>query len=72
MSLEGAVRLGYRREFEALPDDAARQTRFDEHVAELYQRGKALNVATVFEVDDVVDPADTRDVLLAALRAADT
>jgi acetyl-CoA carboxylase carboxyltransferase component len=41
-------------------------------VAELYQRGKALNVATVFEVDDVVDPADTRDVLLAALRAADT
>jgi acetyl-CoA carboxylase carboxyltransferase component len=72
MSLEGAVRLGYRREFEALPDDAARQTRFDEHVAELYQRGKALNVATVFEVDDVVDPADTRDVLLAALRAAGT
>jgi acetyl-CoA carboxylase carboxyltransferase component len=72
MSLEGAVRLGFRRELAALPDDAARQARFDELVAESYQRGKALNVATVFEVDDVIDPADTRRVLLAALAAAGT
>jgi acetyl-CoA carboxylase carboxyltransferase component len=71
MSLEGAVRLGYRREFAALPDDAARQARFDELVAEAYRRGGALNVASAFEVDDVVDPADTREVLLAALRSAD-
>jgi acetyl-CoA carboxylase carboxyltransferase component len=71
MSLEGAVRLGYRREFDALPDAAARQEAFERHVAELYQRGKALNVATVFEIDDVVDPADTRRVLIDALRAAD-
>jgi acetyl-CoA carboxylase carboxyltransferase component len=71
MSLEGAVRLGYRREFDALPNAAARQEAFERHVAELYQRGKALNVATVFEIDDVVDPADTRRVLTDALRAAD-
>jgi acetyl-CoA carboxylase carboxyltransferase component len=70
MSLEGAVRLGYRREFDALPDAAARQAAFERHVAELYQRGKALNVATVFEVDDVIDPADTRRVLIDALAAA--
>ena len=70
MSLEGAVRLGYRREFAALPDTAARQARFEELVAEAYERGKALNVATVFEIDDVIDPADTRAVLAAALFAA--
>jgi acetyl-CoA carboxylase carboxyltransferase component len=70
MSLEGAVRLGYRREFEALPDDAARQARFEELVAEAYEQGKALNVASVFEIDDVVDPADTRRVLCDTLRAA--
>ncbi|WP_448624142.1 carboxyl transferase domain-containing protein [Geodermatophilus sp. URMC 64] len=70
MSLEGAVRLGYRREFEALPDAAARQARFDELVAEAYERGKALGVASVFEIDDVIDPADTRAVVIEALRAA--
>jgi acetyl-CoA carboxylase carboxyltransferase component len=70
MSLEGAVRLGYRREFEALPDDAARQARFDELVAAAYEQGKALNVAAVFEIDDVVDPAETRRVVSAALAAA--
>jgi acetyl-CoA carboxylase carboxyltransferase component len=70
MSLEGAVRLGYRREFEALPDDAARQARFDELVAAAYEQGKALNVASVFEIDDVIDPADTRAVVSAALAAA--
>jgi acetyl-CoA carboxylase carboxyltransferase component len=70
MSLEGAVRLGYRREFEALPDDAARQARFDELVAAAYEQGKALNVASVFEIDDVIDPADTRAVVSAVLAAA--
>lgn len=70
MSLEGAVRLGYRREFEALPDDAARSRRFAELVAQAYEQGKALNVASVFEIDDVIDPADTRAVISAALAAA--
>jgi acetyl/propionyl-CoA carboxylase alpha subunit len=70
MSLEGAVRLGYRREFEALPDDAARQARLDELVAAAYEQGKALNVASVFEIDDVIDPADTRAVVSAVLAAA--
>ncbi|MBM7805127.1 acetyl/propionyl-CoA carboxylase alpha subunit [Geodermatophilus bullaregiensis] len=67
MSLEGAIRLGHRRELAALPDDAARQARFAELVAESYAQGTALNVASAFEVDDVVDPADTRDVLVRAL-----
>ena len=70
MSLEGAVRLGYRRELDAEPDPAARQARFDELVAESYERGKALSVASVFEIDDVVDPAATRSLLISALEAA--
>jgi acetyl-CoA carboxylase carboxyltransferase component len=69
MSLEGAVRLGARRELAAITDPAARQARFDELVAESYARGRALRVASVFEVDDVVDPADTRDVVVRALAA---
>ncbi len=66
MSLEGAIRLGHRRELEALPSDA-RETRFAELVAASYAQGRALNVASAFEVDDVVDPADTREVLVRAL-----
>ena len=66
MRLEGAVRLGARRDLEALAPDA-REERFAELVAESYAQGRALNVASAFEVDDVVDPADTREVLLRAL-----
>ena len=57
MGLEGAVRLGYRKELEAAEDPEAL---FKEMVAAAYEHGKALNAATVFELDDVIDPADTR------------
>ncbi|GAA0263985.1 acetyl-CoA carboxylase family protein [Cryptosporangium japonicum] len=67
MGLEGAVRLGFRAELDAIADPPARRARFDELVADYYERGKALNVATVFEVDDVIDPADTRRVISGAL-----
>jgi acetyl/propionyl-CoA carboxylase alpha subunit/acetyl-CoA carboxylase carboxyltransferase component len=67
MGLEGAVRLGFRAELDALTDPAARRARYDELVAAHYERGKALNVATVYEIDDVIDPADTRAVLARTL-----
>jgi acetyl-CoA carboxylase carboxyltransferase component len=70
MGLEGAVRLGYRRELEACVDDAARDRLFREMVDRLYEHGKALSVATHFEIDDVIDPADTRRWISALLRAA--
>jgi acetyl-CoA carboxylase carboxyltransferase component len=70
MGLEGAVRLGFRRELDAITDDAERQRAFDEMVARAYERGKALNVATYFELDDVIDPAESRARILAALAAA--
>ncbi|QJY48856.1 carboxyl transferase domain-containing protein [Pseudonocardia broussonetiae] len=70
MGLEGAVRLGFRAELDAIPDPDRRRERYSELVADYYERGRALSVATVFEVDDVVDPADTRDLLIGALAAA--
>ncbi len=61
MGLEGAVRLGYRRELDAIDDPDERQQAFDALLAEAYDRGKAVAAASVFEFDDVVDPAATRD-----------
>jgi len=70
MGLEGAVKLGYRKELAALEDPAARKALFDEMVARMYEVGKATSYATAFEIDDVIDPADSRRLILAALRAA--
>jgi acetyl-CoA carboxylase carboxyltransferase component len=67
MGLEGAVRLGYRKELDAIADPAAREARYEELVAEHYTRGKALSTAAAFEIDDVIDPADTRAVLTDVL-----
>lgn len=70
MGLEGAVRLGFRKELEAIEDLHERKVRYDELVAEQYDRGKALSFAAAFEIDDVIDPADTRDIVSRALRAS--
>lgn len=60
MGLEGAVRLGFRKQLEAITDLTERQATFDAMVQFAYANSKALNAATVFELDDVIDPADTR------------
>ncbi len=60
MGLEGAVRLGYRTELEAVADPEQRQALFDKLLAAEYEKGRALSTAQVFEIDDVIDPADTR------------
>jgi acetyl-CoA carboxylase carboxyltransferase component len=70
MGLEGAVRLGYRKELAAIDDPAERQRTFDEMVERMYEHGKALNAATHFEIDDVIDPADSRRWITAAFSAA--
>ncbi|MEV5536755.1 carboxyl transferase domain-containing protein [Saccharopolyspora shandongensis] len=67
MGLEGAVRLGFRRELEAIADPEQRRRRYDELVAQMYETGSAINTAMHLEIDDVIDPADTRDLLLRAL-----
>jgi acetyl-CoA carboxylase carboxyltransferase component len=59
MGLEGAVRLGFRKELESAPLDQRDQL-FADLVARAYEHGKAMNAASHFEIDDVIDPADTR------------
>jgi acetyl-CoA carboxylase carboxyltransferase component len=60
MGLEGAVRLGMRRELDAIEDADERERAFEAAVAAAYERGKGINMAAYFEIDDVIDPADTR------------
>jgi acetyl/propionyl-CoA carboxylase alpha subunit/acetyl-CoA carboxylase carboxyltransferase component len=67
MGFEGAVKLGFGKQLEAIPDPVQRQAVFDGLVAEAYKRGKALNMAAHLELDDVIDPADTRRWLARGL-----
>jgi acetyl-CoA carboxylase carboxyltransferase component len=60
MGLEGAVRLGMRRELEAIADPIDRERAFQAAVAGAYERGEGLNMAAYGEIDDVIDPADSR------------
>ncbi|WAC89820.1 acetyl-CoA carboxylase family protein [Mycobacterium sp. Aquia_213] len=60
MGLEGAVRLGFSKELAAAADAAEREQLFEKLVAAAYQHGKALRAATTFELDDVIDPSDSR------------
>jgi len=69
MGLEGQVKLGRRKELAAIADPAERVAAYEKMVAELYERGKALQVGTLFEVDEVIDPADTRKWIVAGLRS---
>ncbi len=70
MGLEGAVRLGYRKELAAVPEGEQREALYRRLVAEQYERGSALNMAATLEIDAVIDPAETRSWLSRALAAA--
>ncbi|MGE5649935.1 MAG: carboxyl transferase domain-containing protein [Bacillota bacterium] len=70
MGLEGAVRLGYRKELEAIADPDERRATFEKMVAASYEQGKAINMASFLEIDDVIDPLDTRRWVLRGLRSA--
>jgi acetyl/propionyl-CoA carboxylase alpha subunit len=69
MGLEGATKLGFRKELEAIKDPKERQEFFEKMVAKYYETGKALNVASYLEFDDVIDPAATRDWIVRALKS---
>ena len=67
MGLEGAIQLGFKKELEAVPDGPERRALYDQLVAQMYERGHAMNVASVTEIDAVIDPADTRKWLVSGL-----
>ncbi|MBN8987166.1 MAG: biotin/lipoyl-binding protein [Rhizobiales bacterium] len=69
MGLEGYVRLGFRKEMEAIADPEERDKYYKAKVAELYANGKAVSIASVLEIDEVIDPADTRHWIMSGLRS---
>jgi acetyl-CoA carboxylase carboxyltransferase component len=70
MNLEGAARLAMRKELEAIPDEAAREEAVRAVVAVALERGKAINMASLLELDAVIDPAETREWIARGLRTA--
>lgn len=70
MGVEGAVQLGYRKELEAISDPQERKAYFEKKVNELYESGKALNKASTFDFDEVIDPAESRAWIMHAIEAA--
>lgn len=70
MGLEGAVRLAMRKDLEAIEDEEERERRVREMTAMAEQNARAMNAAQLFEIDDVIDPAETRQVIASTLEAA--
>ncbi|QFZ83103.1 carbamoyl-phosphate synthase large subunit [Variovorax paradoxus] len=70
MGLEGAVRLGFRKELAAVPEGAERDALFKQLVAQQYANGEAIHMAQTLEIDAVIDPADTRSWLVRGLASA--
>ena len=67
MGLEGAVKLGYRKELEATENAEEKNKLYEKLLAEAYRRGEALNMAAFFEIDNVIDPAESRSWIISIL-----
>jgi acetyl-CoA carboxylase carboxyltransferase component len=70
MGLEGAVRLGFRKELDAAAEGAERDALFEQLVAAAYERGSAISMAEALEIDAVIDPAETRRLLSLGLASS--
>lgn len=69
MGLEGAVKLGFKKELEAVKDPEERQKLYEQMVAMAYEHGKATNMASYLEIDGVIDPVETRDWIMRGFRS---
>jgi len=67
MGLEGAVQLGYKQELAATPEGPKRDALFNSLLAEMLKKGQATEVASLLELDAVIDPSATRETIGAAL-----
>ena len=70
MGIEGAVKLGYRKELESIKDPNERKELFEKLVAKMYEVGQAIEAASFLEIDAVIDPAETRTIVLKAFKSA--
>ena len=71
MGIEGAVKLGYKKELESIENLDERKELFDKLVAKMYEVGQAIEAASFLEIDAVIDPAQTRSVVLKAFKSAE-
>ena len=69
MGLEGAVRLGFKKELDAAKTPDMRQELENRLINAAYLRGSALSMASHTEIADDIDPADTRQRILGLLEA---
>jgi len=69
MGLEGAVKLGFKKELDALENPEEKEALYEKLVAAAYRKGKAINAAAALEFDEVIDPKDTRDRIVSALES---
>ena len=69
MGLEGAVKLGFKKEIDAQTDPAKKQALYDKLVKNAYDRGKATAAASFLEFDEVIDPKDSRQWIVNALES---
>lgn len=67
MGLEGAVKLGFRKELEAIADINEREVAYQHLLKQAYDQGQAINAASVMEIDEVIDPVDSRKWILNIL-----
>ena len=71
MGIEGAVKLGYKKELESIENLDERKELFDKLVAKMYEVGQAIEAASFLEIDAVIDPAQTRSIVLQAFKSAE-
>lgn len=70
MGIEGAIKAGFKKELAAIEDETQRQHLYEQLVDQLYQRGRAINIASYLEIDAVIDPAETRRWIMQGLKSA--
>ncbi|MGP8152775.1 MAG: acyl-CoA carboxylase subunit beta [Smithella sp.] len=69
MGIEGAIKAGFKKELAAIKDQQEREKLYEQLVAQLHERGKAINIASYLEIDSVIDPADTRKWIMQGIKS---
>jgi acetyl-CoA carboxylase carboxyltransferase component len=69
MGLEGAIKAGFKKELAAIEDQQEREKLYEQLLAQLRERGKAVNIASYLEIDSVIDPADTRKWIMQGIKS---
>ena len=69
MGLEASVELGFKKELESAKTKKERDKLYDKLVKEAYKRGKAINAASTMEIDEVIDPKNSRVRISTAINS---